>query len=454
MEIQKVIDYLNKTYGYSLSNSFYEHIGKWADWWKGKHKPFHTYKEMAYNKRFIERDMFTLRMAKKVCEDWAGLLLNEKTSLTTEDNNCNEFLESVFNDTYFWTNANKLIEETFALGTGAFVLRKAGESIDIEYVTADCIIPLSFQHDKITEVAFASSFKKRGKDYIYLEMHLQNEAGNYEIHNQCFEADSFKPVDGVLDDVIPEYDTGADFPWFTIIRPNIINNIEPQSPMGISVFANCIDVLKGVDLAYNNFCRDFKLGGKKVFLDQTLVQVDGNGNRIAPDDIMQQLFTTVGDENIPKDGDALIHEFNPSLRVGENSEGVQAQLNYLSSKCGFGERYYNFNQGSVATATQIISENSTLFRNVKKHEVLIEAALKQLVRAILILGGHNPDVDITVLFDDSIIEDKETEKQRDMQEIAAGIMEPWEYRVKWYGEEEEIAKAAIPDVVETFDGDE
>lgn len=28
-----------------------------------------------------------------------------------------------------------------------------------------------------------------------------------------------------------------------------------------------------------------------------------------------------------------------------------------------------------------------------------------------------------------------------MQEISAGIMKKWEYRVKWYGEDEETAKA-------------
>lgn len=41
--------------------------------------------------------------------------------------------------------------------------------------------------------------------------------------------------------------------------------------------------------------------------------------------------------------------------------------------------------------------------------------------------------DVRVSFDDSIITDTAAEKQQDMAEVAAGLMEPAEYRAKWYG---------------------
>ena len=31
-----------------------------------------------------------------------------------------------------------------------------------------------------------------------------------------------------------------------------------------------------------------------------------------------------------------------------------------------------------------------------------------------------------------------------MQDVAAGLMNAWEYRMKWYGEDEETAKANVP----------
>ncbi len=48
-----------------------------------------------------------------------------------------------------------------------------------------------------------------------------------------------------------------------------------------------------------------------------------------------------------------------------------------------------------------------------------------------------------LLFDDSIIQDTEAEKTRDMKEVAAGLMQPWEYRVRWYGESEDKARRNV-----------
>jgi hypothetical protein len=48
---------------------------------------------------------------------------------------------------------------------------------------------------------------------------------------------------------------------------------------------------------------------------------------------------------------------------------------------------------------------------------------------------------------DSVLDDadaKEKERANDRQDMASGVMNAWEYRVKWYGETEEEAKAALP----------
>ena len=122
----------------------------------------------------------------------------------------------------------------------------------------------------------------------------------------------------------------------------------------------------------------------------------------------------------------------------------------MSSKCGFGETYYRFNGGSVATATQVISENSTMFRTIKKHEIILNDVLVELCRILLRLGntamnsGLDEDVEISIDFDDSIIESREQDFQRDMQMLNAGIMNDWEFRMRWFNEDEETAKAALP----------
>ena len=53
-------------------------------------------------------------------------------------------------------------------------------------------------------------------------------------------------------------------------------------------------------------------------------------------------------------------------------------------------------------------------------------------------------VEISIDFDDSIIEDKGQDFNRDVQLLNAGIMNDWEFRMRWMNEDEETAKAALP----------
>ena len=62
----------------------------------------------------------------------------------------------------------------------------------------------------------------------------------------------------------------------------------------------------------------------------------------------------------------------------------------------------------------------------------------------IVLGEPlNPDAEMTIDFDDSIIEDKQAERQSDRQDVSMGAMALWEYRAKYYGETEEKAKVAV-----------
>lgn len=467
MQIKDIVALLNKEYGYNLNSDYYSQIDLWSDWWRGYHQPFHAFKEVGANHSILKRELYTLKMAKKVCEDWAAILLNEKTELVLDDKVSSEFLlgqdgtGGVFGENDFWTQANALMEKAFYSGTGAVLVRmenietageavRAGEgsAIRFDYLTAQHIIPLSVRNQQIVEAAFVSEVLQQGKTYVYLERHLLEQDG-YVVKNQYFrEQNGHLEPAPLPEGLAEEFRTKSRIPLFAIIRPNLVNHFKNNLGLGMSIYADALDSLKGVDLAFNNFCRDLKLGGKKVFLNKSLVQMDEQGHTITPDDVAQQLFTTVGDE-VSMDENTLIHEFNPDLRTEANKESVQAQLDYLSFKVGLGTKHYQFNAGSVVTATQYMGDKQELIQNASKHYIAVERFLQQLVRAVLWAGKEilqqpvNPDAAVVVNFEDSYIIDKESERQRDQQEVRDGLMNKWEYRVKWYGEDEATAKAML-----------
>ena len=130
------------------------------------------------------------------------------------------------------------------------------------------------------------------------------------------------------------------------------------------------------------------------------------------------------------------------LRYEAHEAGVQTALNLLSFKCGMGRDRYNFKDGEVKTATEVVSEKSDLFQSLKKHELLLEGALIGMTQAVAELLGLG-EQEVTVNFDDSIIEDTGAEKLRFLQEIRDGVRQKWEYRVRFFGEDEATAKSMV-----------
>lgn len=468
--IALVTEMLNKRYGAAIQTDYYANVRQWLSWWRGYDPEFHAYTQIGANGQKLRRRLYSMHMAKRICEDWAAVLLNEKTTFNISDENSSLFLQGedgtggVLGYTQFWHLGNELVEKAFATGTGAFVLRvqnasfsadgrikpDSGAKIGIEYLDAMHIIPISVKAQKITEAAFVSEVYEHGKKYVYVEEHTLDGNGNYVIRNSYYRADDGGLQEAPLPpDIAGEIYTGSDIPWFAIVRPNIANNCPNENGLGISVYGNAMDALRGVDLAYNNTNRDIYLGGKKVFYNKSMLATTPNGGTIAPDDVIQQLFQQIGDDD-NFDAQSMIQEFNPTLRAQENRDSVQAQLDYLSFLCGLGTHRYQFNGTSnqtIKTATEYHGNKQELVQMAAKHMILIEAAIKSVCRCILYIGAEicgepvDPEAEITVNFEDGYIVDDDSRRERDRQDVRDGLMSKWEYRVKWYGESEEEARA-------------
>ena len=458
-----VIIKLNELGYTTIPDSFYSKVYEWKSWYQGDVKGFHNY-IVQNGERQVTCRRYSLGMGKKLCEDWANLLMNEKVQITLEGQKEQDFIDLVLTENNFTVKANEMQEMKSALGTVAYVPRVIGQEISesgdivpgnasgivLDYVTIENIYPLSWQNGYISECAFSSEVTRGGKDYLYLQIHRRENNGNYVIENRIYRYDNEQLADEQLvnvkgfENIPPVVHTGSDKRQFVIDRPNIANNINYLLPTGIAIYANAIDVLQGVDIAYDSYVNEFKLGKKRIVVKPSAAQYLDGTPAFDPDDVVFYVM--------PEDTEngAVVTPIDMTLRTAEHNTGIQDQLNILSSKCGFGETYYRFDGGSVATATQVISENSTMFRTIKKMEIVLEQALVELCRILLRLGntamnaGLNEDVEISIDFDDSIIESKDTDFQRDMQMLNAGIMNDWEFRMRWFNEDEETAKAALP----------
>ena len=435
----------------------------WRDWYAGTVKHFHDYR-VFNGVSHVPCRKLRAGMAKKAAEDWADRLMNERVHITLEGKAEQAWFDRFREENRFALRMNRFQELCFALGTGAMVLRIEGLPVDregrpsgnaaglkLDFVTAEGIYPLSWQGEEVRDCAFARELTEKGERFCYLQIHLREEGGSrienrlYRMQGGCLTPAALEEVPA-LRGVAESFETGCGCPLFFIDRPNITNNFSPESPMGVSIFANAVDQLKVCDNVYDSFNSEITLGRKRVMVKpESIRSLDGEPY-FDPNDLVFYI--------LPEDArnGSTVQEMQATLRTEEHLEAMQMALDMLSLKCGFGANHWRFDSGEIKTATQVISTNSAEFRTLKKHELLLEDLLIRLARAVLELGNRfcgqklKEDVDVSVDFDDSVIEDEESLFNRDLRMLSAGVMGRAEFRMKWRNEDEATARGAVAEI--------
>ncbi len=426
----------------------------YKSWYRGKVDGFHNYR-LYQGSNYLDITKKTLNMAKTVCEDWADLLGNEKTEIVLPEKD-NDILKEILQKNRFTTKLNNAIEKTFAYGNGCLVLglkdilvgaesktisATENTSITIDFVDYFNMKVLTIENGAVTECAFITE----NTNFTEVSIHTKDEKGNYVITNVKMQDN--KEIERW------EANTNSKTQWFFPLRPNINNNsFFENNALGISIYANAIDVLKGIDDLFDGFCTEYVLARIKTYVSSKaykVVKEEKTGKMVRTFDPYDSLYYELPET---PDGKPMIQTETPTIRYEAYIAGINTLLNLLSKKCGFGNERYKFDKGSVATATQIISENSDLARSLRKQENLLSETLKAMIYAIkeihntYIKGQQFSDFkesDITINFDDSVIEDKNAIQERDRADVQAGLMSEIEYRMKHYGKSEDEAKADI-----------
>ena len=464
-----------KSLGYeSIPSSWYQHIADWDAWYRGSVPEFHDY-TVFNGMRHVRCRKLTAGMAKNIAESWADLLMNASLSVTLEGRSEQEFFDAVCAANNFRRMMNLYEEYTFALGTSAIVLRLTGVPVDesgnlmkpgrskhyvpelaIDFVRADGIYPLSWENGVIRECAFATSHTASGREYLYLQFHLLQPDRTYRIENRLYTSTSGSETSDAatlaevsLDalpatgDIAPVFLTQSPEPLFFINTPNIANNLAPDVPMGISVFANAVDQLMDCDNIFDSLNSEFVLGRKRIMVKPEAIRSLNGEPLFDANDLVFYI--------LPEDGQngSSVQEITATLRIEQHATGLQLALDLLGLKCGFGPNHWKFDAGHITTATQILSANSEEYRTQQKHQLVLESLLLRFARTVLRLGRDflglplDPDVPISVDFDRSTVENAGEEFGRDIQMLDHGILSKEEFRMKWLNEDQGTAASAI-----------
>lgn len=444
-----------------LNEEMYDYIDMWRSLYKGYYSKWHQLEYHTIDGTKTRR-MDTLNMAKTSASEMASLVYNEKCeiSIGDDENETALFIVDVLKNNKFDKKFQDFLEYSFAMGGMVIKPYVENDEIKLSFVTADCFIPISWQNESIREGVFINETQKGRKKYTLLEWHVWKN-GVYTVKNELYESESGTDLGRKvsLDTLYPGLEPvlgmpKIEKPIFVYFKPNTANNFDTQSPLGISLYANALSVMKSIDTAFDSFHREFRLGKKRIIVPESMIKTvpDPQTGRLHRYfDATDETYESFNTGNMD---DAQIHDISVDLRVEEHISAINAMLNLFAMQTGFSSGTFTFDGESMKTATEVISEQSKTFKSKQSHEIIIEAGIIDLIESILALADTyaifkgEKELEISVAFDDSIAEDKQAEINKQVQLVQSELQSKKRAIKKIFGVTDDEAMEIIAEIAE------
>lgn len=350
----------------------------------------------------------------------------------------------------------------FGCAKGGLILKPyltADKMLAVDFVPADCFYPVSFDaNQNLTGVIFSDQKKIGTWWYTRLEYQAMGPKG-YEIHNRAFRSDNQSTLGTEV--ALTEVDDWADLapdatvvnvqqPLFGYFRFPLANNIDPQSPMGISCYARAVDLIKQADEQWTNLLWEFESGKRAIYVDELAFDKDKDGKPLLPN---QRLYRTLKTSGQIGKQEKMYEDWTPEMREANLLNGLDAILKRIEFTCGLAFGTLSDPNEIAKTATEIAAAKQRSFATVTDTQKSLQSALEQLLYAMDLLGklyklAPTGSYSTTFDFDDSIVVDRKEQLATDLSVVGGGIMSKVEFRMRNYKEDEPTARRMLAMVTE------
>lgn len=372
------------------------------------------------------RKMASLGAAKAVCAELSRLCFTEGTEITCPDKETEDYLKKVFSDNSFPERFSDFLEKMFALGGGVIKVYW-DNGVKLDFVSADAFVPTQWDSRSISGGAFGSTVSRNGKNYILAETQEITPQGLLT-QNKLFRENG---GEAALSECFPEMTEkslieGLSKPLFVYFRAG--SGILGQcAPLGSSVFAGAEDTLKSIDTVFDSLSREFILGKKRIIVPSYAVrgEYDENGELKRYFDVNDEVFEALS----ASDTDELkISDNTAELRVQEHIDALGELLDLLCMQTGLSEGALSYKNGTIRTATEVVSRNSRTYRTTSFYRKLISKNLERVAANICVLAKMSGELsegaseNVQIRFADGVCEDEGTRAERAASLYQSGLI--------------------------------
>lgn len=337
-----------------------------------------------------------------------------------------------------------------ACATGGVVLKPyvLNGEIRVATIKAENFIPTEFNESgDIVGAAFLERYFSGKKVYTRIEQHsLKN--GEYIISSTAYLGEDEKELgkqislsDTIWKDITPQVAmSGIKKPLFSYFKMPMANCIDGTSPLGISVFARATGLIADAEEQYRRLLWEFESGERALYVDQSAMRRDNSGNCVIPDRRLYRLLNS-GDDN-------LFADWSPTLRDDSILNGLNEILRRIefNSALAYGTLSDVMNVDRTAEEIKVSKQRS--YAHISEIQKCLRTALIDLLSAMNSLCdlyglAKDGEYNVSFSFDDGIVAEKREEFDERMKLLESGVIEPWEIRVWYLGEDENTAKGKL-----------
>lgn len=408
-----------------------------------------------------EDNIKTINFAKAVCSETARLAtLGVKIQIGGGVRGA--WLQEQIDKVYF--NLRHWVEYGCAYGT--VIVKPNGSGFDV-FTPFDFMITESDSNGNITGIVFKDSYADNDKYYTRLEYHRfvetqteDNPIYPYYISNRAYvsrHSDALgDPIAlnrtrwaNLMEETPPimkNSDEQLDGPMFGVFRTPQANNVDLGTALGLPIYADAIEEMKDLDVAYSRNAGEIFDSEKIILADDRLMYDSGkNLKSRGPADVKLPHYVKNVFGNSPEE---FYQEINPQLNTDTRLSGINALLSQIGYKCGFSNGYFVFNEATgIQTATGVEAEQQRTIQLIKDVRDKLESFLNGAIYAMSVyadLYGLAPAGAYEIVYDfGNITYNREEDRARWWQYVTQGRVPAWMYFVKFEGMTEEEARAMV-----------
>ena len=334
----------------------------------------------------------------------------------------------------------------------------ADGTISIDVIQGDSFCPTHFDSTgRMIGAIFSEQLVKGNKIYTRLENHAFAD-GQYKVEVKAFR--SMTTADVGLEvplSEVPEWADisptsvvdGVDRPLWGYFKVAGNNTVDRRSPLGVSVYANAVKLIRDCDEQYGRLLWEYDGGQLALDVDESALRKTPDGQITMPQR-EKRLYRNWLCGGYGQGGRNLYEVFAPALRDESYRRGLDTILKRIEFQCGLAYGTLSDPQNVDKTAEEIRSSKQRSYTTVKDLQRSIKVAVTDLIYAIDALMTSawqqgaavvSPsEYDVTFDFDDSIVSDPKERKQMFWGYVTAGKFPFWRYLVEFEGYSEEEAK--------------